>query len=52
MKVDMWCKILNSRYRALWMKVEDERIKVPKDISIVDQGEGQRTIVLVLVGKS
>jgi hypothetical protein len=46
-KVHMWCQIYNSGYKELQRKEEGESVEVPKDISIVDQGGGRRTIELV-----
>ena len=52
MKVDAWRQIWNSGYRALRRKAEDESVKVPKEISIIDRRGGRRTIDLVLFRKS
>ena len=52
LKVDAWGQIWNSRYKALWRKEEGESAKVPKEISIVDRGGGQRTLDLFLVRKT
>jgi hypothetical protein len=52
LKVDAWCHIWNFRYGALRGKAEGESSEVLKDISIVDQGGGRRTVDLVLVGKT
>jgi hypothetical protein len=51
LKVDVWCQIYKFGYGELLRKEEDESTKVQKEISIVDQGEGRRTIDQVLVDK-